>query len=102
MFVFVLASALSYLDRQVLSALAPTIKAEFGIDDLQFGWVVSTFSLVYAVSAPLAGLFIDRAGLGIGICSSIGLWSMAGIATGFTTGLPSLLACRACICRATA
>ena len=95
MFVFVLASSLSYLDRQILSALAPTIKAEFGIDDLQFGWVVSTFSLVYAISAPLAGLFIDRAGLSLGICSSIGLWSMAGIATGFTGGLPSLLACRA-------
>jgi ACS family hexuronate transporter-like MFS transporter len=95
MFVFVLASALSYLDRQILSALAPTIKAEYGLDDLQFGWVVSTFSFVYALSAPLAGLFIDRAGLTIGICTSIGFWSMAGVATGFTTGLNSLLACRA-------
>ena len=95
MFVFVLASALSYLDRQMLSALAPTIKAEYGLDDLQFGWVVSTFSFVYALSAPLAGLFIDRAGLTAGICSSIGLWSMAGIATGFTGGFNSLLACRA-------
>jgi ACS family hexuronate transporter-like MFS transporter len=89
MFVFVLASALSYLDRQILSALAPTIKAEYGLDDLQFGWVVSTFSFVYALSAPLAGLFIDRAGLTIGICTSIGFWSMAGVATGFTTGLNS-------------
>ncbi len=95
MFVFVLASALSYLDRQLLSALAPTIKAEFGIDDLQFGWVIATFSIVYALSAPLAGLLIDRAGLTTGICSSIALWSAAGIATGFTAGLPSLLACRA-------
>ena len=95
MFVFVLASALSYLDRQLLSALAPTIKAEFGIDDLQFGWVIATFSIVYALSAPLAGLLIDRAGLTTGICSSIALWSAAGITTGFTGGLPSLLACRA-------
>lgn len=95
MFVFILASALSYLDRQILSALAPTIKGEYGLDDRQFGWVVSTFSFVYALAAPLAGLFIDRAGLTIGICSSIGLWSLAGVATGFTRGLPSLLACRA-------
>ena len=95
MFVFVLASALSYLDRQLLSALAPTIKAEYGLDDGQFGWVVSTFSFVYALAAPLAGFFIDRAGLTVGICSSIGFWSMAGIATGLTSGFPSLLACRA-------
>ncbi len=95
MLVFILASALSYLDRQMLSALAPTIKREYGLDDVQFGWVVSTFSFVYALSAPLAGFFIDRAGLTMGICSSIGLWSMAGIATGFSGGLGSLLACRA-------
>jgi ACS family hexuronate transporter-like MFS transporter len=95
MLVFILASALSYLDRQILSALAPTIKGEYGLDDRQFGWVVSTFSFVYALAAPLAGLFIDRAGLTVGICSSVGLWSMAGIATGFTGGLNSLLACRA-------
>ena len=95
MFVFVLASALSYLDRQLLSALAPTIKLEYGLDDVQFGWLLSVFSLVYAISSPLAGFFIDRAGLTIGICSSIGLWSMAGMATGLTGGFPSLLACRA-------
>ncbi|MBM3795319.1 MAG: MFS transporter, partial [Acidobacteria bacterium] len=95
MSVFILASALSYLDRQILAALAPTIKAEFQLDDVKYGWLVSAFSIVYALSAPIAGWVIDRAGLTVGICSSIGLWSMAGIATGFTGGFPSLLACRA-------
>ncbi len=95
MSVFILASALSYLDRQILAALAPTIKAEFQLDDVKYGWLVSAFSIVYAVSAPIAGWIIDRAGLTVGICSSIGLWSMAGIATGFTGGFPALLACRA-------
>lgn len=95
MSVFVLASALSYLDRQILAALAPTIKAEFGLRDFEYGWILSAFSLAYAIAAPFAGLFIDRAGLTAGICTSIGLWSMAGVATGFAGGFPSLLACRA-------
>ncbi|MCP5119658.1 MAG: MFS transporter, partial [bacterium] len=31
--VFVLAMALNYLDRQVLAALAPEIRAEFGLNN---------------------------------------------------------------------
>jgi ACS family hexuronate transporter-like MFS transporter len=50
---------------------------------------------MYAAAAPLAGLAIDRIGLNRGISIAIGLWSLAGIATGFTRGLGGLVACRA-------
>ena len=38
---------------------------------------------------------IDRIGLNRGISLAIGLWSLAGITTGFTRGLGGLVACRA-------
>src|SRR5260370_36271272 len=38
---------------------------------------------------------IDRIGLNRGVSLAIGLWSLAGIATGFTRGLTGLVACRA-------
>jgi Sugar phosphate permease len=66
--VFVLSSALNYLDRLVLSAIAPTLMSEFHLDSEKFGYLISAFSLTYAFSAPLMGLLIDRAGLTLGAC----------------------------------
>jgi MFS transporter, ACS family, hexuronate transporter len=92
--VFMLSSAINYLDRQALAALAPALEAEFHLSRTEFGWILGAFSATYAASAPLAGMFIDRIGLNRAISMVIGLWSCAGIATGFTTGLKSLIACR--------
>ena len=61
--VLVLASALNYLDRQILGALMPTLQEVFGVSREQLGIVVSAFSISYAVSSPLMGLFIDKMGL---------------------------------------
>jgi MFS transporter, ACS family, hexuronate transporter len=95
--VLVLSTALSFVDRQVLAALAPTLKREFHLSNEGYGYVVSAFSLAYAVFAPAAGLFIDRVGLKAGVSVVVGLWSLAGVATGFAGGLGSLLACRAAL-----
>jgi len=95
--VLVLSTALSFLDRQVLAALAPLLKQEFHLSNQGYGYVVSAFSLAYAVFAPIAGLLIDRVGLNIGISAVVTLWSLAGVATGFAGGLGSLLGCRAAL-----
>ncbi len=92
--VFVLSSSLNYLDRLLLAALAPTIKTEFQLSNTQYGEIISVFSIVYALAAPLAGWFVDRVGLNAGIYVAMSVWSLAGAATGFTTSLPGLLACR--------
>jgi ACS family hexuronate transporter-like MFS transporter len=93
--VFVLSSALNYLDRQILAALAPVLRAEFSLTNAGYGMVLAAFSITYAVSSPLAGLLIDRFGLNRAISAGVGLWSMAGVATGFARGLPGLVGCRA-------
>lgn len=97
MFVFTLASSLSFIDRQILAALAPAIQGEFGLTLAQYGLVVSVFSIVYALTAPFAGMFIDRAGLNTGIIASVAVWSAVGVATGMTTGFLGLLVCRAAL-----
>src|SRR5207249_4271830 len=61
--IFVLSTALNYLDRLLLAALAPTLKSEFQLSNTQYGGLISVFSIVYAVMAPVAGWFIDRVGL---------------------------------------
>jgi ACS family hexuronate transporter-like MFS transporter len=92
--IFVLSSAINYLDRQTLAALAPLLQREFHLTREQYGWIVGAFSATYAASAPLAGMLIDGIGLNRGISLAVGVWSCAGIATGFTRGLNGLVGCR--------
>ena len=93
--VFVLSTAINYLDRATLAALAPTLRSEFHLSNAQYGWIGSAFNIAYAVSAPFAGILIDTIGLNLAISLAVGLWSCAGIATGFTRGLSGLVGCRA-------
>ncbi|HLN02306.1 MAG TPA: MFS transporter [Bryobacteraceae bacterium] len=93
--VFFLSSSINYLDRQSLATVAPLFRAEFHLNNAEYGWILAAFSVTYATAAPFAGLLIDRIGLNRGITMAIGLWSLAGITTGFTRGLGGLVACRA-------
>src|SRR5216683_7357756 len=93
--VFFLSSTLNYLDRLSLAALAPLIKSEFHLSYADYGLIVSSFSFIYAATAPFAGLLIDRIGLNAGISVALGLWSLATISMGFTRGLAGLIACQA-------
>ncbi len=92
--VFLVSSAINYLDRQTLATLGPLIRDEFRLTTQQFGWVIGVFSIAYAISAPMAGVLIDRAGLTLIASLAVGAWSCAGIATAFTRGLAGLMACR--------
>jgi ACS family hexuronate transporter-like MFS transporter len=93
--VFVLSTAINYLDRATLAALAPTLRGEFHLSNTEFGWIGSAFAITYAASAPFAGMLIDTIGLNWAISLAVGLWSCAGIATGFTRELSGLVGCRA-------
>src|SRR5579871_4769266 len=85
--IFVISTALNYLDRLLLAALAPTLKGEFHLSNTQYGGVISVFSIVYALTAPVAGWFIDRVGLNAGITVSMAVWSAAGMASGTVLGI---------------
>ncbi len=68
--------AISYLDRQVLAVLAPTVTRELRIDDTRYGWLASAFSIAYLVSAPLAGRLLERVGVRRGLLGAVVLWTM--------------------------
>ncbi len=92
--VFALASTWNYLDRLILSAAAPRIKAEFHLNNAEFGWLISAFSLAYAAVSPVAGWFLDRAGLETGIVIAVALWSVAAAVCGWTRSFGQLMGAR--------
>src|SRR4051812_22313092 len=84
-----LAAALGYVDRLAVVAVSPTLVEEFGLNDQQWGWTNSAFSLVYSFASVLGGMWVDRVGLKKGLAISIAVWSLAAaghaLATGFWT-----------------
>lgn len=94
MCVFWLSFSINFLDRQLLAAVAPALKAEFQLSNAQYGQLISGFYFVYAITTPFAGLFIDRVGLRAGAAVATTVWSLAGAATSFTQSFYGLLACR--------
>jgi len=92
--VFLFSSALNYLDRSLLAAVAPALKAEFHLSNQDYGKIVSVFSILYATTAPLAGWFIDRVGLNAGASVAVLVWSLAGASTGFAQSIRGVLASR--------
>ena len=71
----VLALTISYVDRQTLSVLAPTVTRALHIDDAAYGWLSAAFSLAYLVGAPFAGALVDRLGARRSLPAAILLWS---------------------------
>lgn len=68
--------SVSYVDRQTLSALAPTVTKELHIDATQYGFLLSAFSIAYLVGSPLSGRLIDVVGARRGLLGAVLLWSI--------------------------
>jgi ACS family hexuronate transporter-like MFS transporter len=88
------ATALSFLDRQVLSVLAPQLTAEFGMTNAVYSRVVTAFVLSYTVMFALGGRLMDILGTRLGLGLSVGVWSLASAAHALTTGAWTLGAAR--------
>jgi ACS family hexuronate transporter-like MFS transporter len=93
--VFVVSTAINYLDRTTLAQLAAPISDEFHLSNAQYGLVLTAFFIPYATAAPFAGWLIDTIGLSWAASLAVGLWSLAGLATGLSRGLIALVVCRA-------
>lgn len=72
-----LATALSFMDRQVLSISIIRIKDDLHITDTEYGFINSGFLISYAIMFTLGGVLIDRYGSRLGLAFSVGFWSLA-------------------------
>jgi MFS transporter, ACS family, hexuronate transporter len=73
------ATTVNYLDRQVLSLLAPDLSREFGWTNTDYANITSVFQFAYAISMLFAGRFIDKLGTKKGFIWAIIIWSLAAI-----------------------
>jgi MFS family permease len=85
----------NYADRQAVYAVFPLLKDEFHVNQETLGLVGTWFSIVYALSAPFAGMIVDRVSRKRLITLGLAAWSAICAATGLAMRFPQLLFFRA-------
>jgi len=81
------ATTINYLDRQVLSLLAPVLTKEFGWSNTDYANITATFQFVYAISMLFAGRVIDRMGTKRAYVLAIIVWSLGAIAHAYAIAI---------------
>ena len=81
------ATTINYLDRQVLSLLAPLLTKEFGWSNTDYANITAVFQFVYAISMLFAGRVIDRLGTKRAFVLAIVVWSIGAVAHAYAIGI---------------
>ncbi|KQR85269.1 MFS transporter [Sphingomonas sp. Leaf343] len=76
------ATAINYIDRQMIGVLKPVLEGEFGWTEGQYANIVFWFQAAYAIGFLATGRFVDAVGARVGYAVSFSLWTLAHIAHG--------------------
>ncbi len=87
-------TTLTYLDRICISIVGVRIKTDLNLNNEQFGWVLASFALAYALFEIPSGALGDRMGPRAVFIRIVLFWSVFTALTGLVSGLFSLLIVR--------
>jgi ACS family hexuronate transporter-like MFS transporter len=84
------AAVLNYVDRQTLSALAPTIQHDLAMNDRDYANVLNLFLVAYTIAYLVSGRVTDRLGTRTGMALFVCWWSLSNALTAAAVGVRSL------------
>jgi ACS family hexuronate transporter-like MFS transporter len=90
-----LCSWLSFVDRQVLAILAPTIMADTALTPPHITDAASFFFLTYTRGNPVWGSVLDRFGLRAGMLMAVAIWTAASMSHAMMTTFVGFAVARA-------
>jgi ACS family hexuronate transporter-like MFS transporter len=88
------ATTINYIDRQVIGLLKPFISKELGWNEADYGYIVTSFQVAYAIGLITTGRFLDKFGTRIGYIWAIIIWSVAGMAHSAARGVVGFASAR--------
>ncbi|MCJ2184285.1 MFS transporter [Novosphingobium sp. 1949] len=88
------ATAVNYVDRQMIGVLKPTLEAEFRWSESDFARIIFWFQLAYAIGYLSFGKVVDALGARLGYTIAIVIWTISHVAHGFAGGVASFAAAR--------
>jgi ACS family hexuronate transporter-like MFS transporter len=77
------ATAINYVDRQMIGVLKPTLQAELQWTEVAYADIVFWFQCAYAIGYLGFGRIIDRIGARLGYAVTFSIWTLAHIGHGF-------------------
>ena len=83
-------TTINYIDRQVLSVLAPILRDEFWLSNSGYAAILNAFMITYAAAISLAGWVIDRLGVVLGLSLAVAWEAAASMLTSLSRGALSL------------
>jgi MFS transporter, ACS family, glucarate transporter len=84
---------ITYIDRVLLSAAVPSIQKEFHFSLTTMGWVISAYSIAYALFQIPGGWLGDRLGPRIALAGVVTWWSVFTFCTALTWSAASMAVC---------
>ena len=102
LFLLLTINLFNYIDRQILAAVEPDIRASFFAPGdvnamTKTGLLGDAFFVTYMISAPILGLLADRFSRWMIVGSAVILWSLASGASGLAATFAILFATRICV-----
>lgn len=88
------ATTVNYIDRTMLGLLKPSLAAEQGWSEDDYGNIVTAFQAAYAFGFLIMGWLVDRFGPKIGYGIAISIWTIGHVAHGFAGSVASFMAAR--------
>lgn len=88
------ATAINYVDRQMIGVLKPTLSHEFSWTESDYANIVFWFQVAYAIGYVSFGRIVDVLGARLGYAFAIVVWTISHMAHGLATGVASFAAAR--------
>ena len=87
-------TTINFIDRQTLSVLAPVLRDEFRLSNIDYAAIINCFQIAYLVMNSVGGRLSDVLGVRRGMTLFIVWWSFFSTLQAFIVGAKSLAMCR--------
>lgn len=84
-----LAAVLNYVDKNSLSLLSKTIRADLNLSVQDYANIQNAFQVAYTVALLGSGVIVDRFGSRLSLALFVGWWSVANMLTAFARSIGS-------------
>jgi MFS transporter, Spinster family, sphingosine-1-phosphate transporter len=92
--ILMLVNFVNYVDRQIVFALFPSIRHDFGLTYVQLGYLATAFTVVLSLASFPLGMLADRISRRAVISAGVLFWSGATFFSGLAGSFRSLLIAR--------
>lgn len=92
--IMMLVNFVNYVDRQIVFALFPSIRHDFGLSFVQLGYLATAFTVVLSLASFPLGMLADRVSRRAVISAGVLFWSGATFFSGLAGSFRSLLIAR--------